>query len=85
MKPSAHAIGTDDRISTREELGQVIGLLIDLHQLPVEASLQILEDSDSRSDVETDGLWTDGDCEAGPAAQVEPLANFILGRQDRLN
>ncbi len=85
MKPSAHAIGTDDRISTREELGEVISLLVDLHQLPVEASLQILEDSDGRSDVESDGLWTDADCEAGPAAQVEPLANFILGRQHRLN
>jgi hypothetical protein len=85
MKPYAHAIGTDDRISTREELGEVIGLLINLHQLPVEATLQFLEDSHSRSEVESDELWTEAEREAGPAAQVEPLANFILGRQHRLN
>lgn len=85
MKTYARAMGTDDRISTREELGQVIGLLIDLHQLPAEASLQILEDSDSQPHVETDGLWSDVVCGSGPGAPVEPLANFILGRQHGLN
>lgn len=85
MKTYTQAIGRDDRTSTREELGEVISLLIDLHQLPAEATLQFLEDSDGRSDVESDELWTDADREAGPAAQVEPLANFILGRRHRLN
>jgi hypothetical protein len=82
---SYRAIGTDDRISTREELGEVISLLIDLHQLPAEATLQFLEDSDSRPDFENDELWTNPDREAEKAAPVEPLANFILGRQHRLN
>jgi len=32
MKTYAYAIGPDDRISAREELGQVIDLLIDIQE-----------------------------------------------------
>ena len=85
MQPHVQAPATEDRISTREELDEVIDMLIRLQQLPSEATLQFLVDSDCQSDLESDALWTVSHREAGPPAQVEPLANFILGPQQRLN
>ena len=85
MKPYAQPIGKNDRISTREELGEVLDLLINLHQLPFEATREELLDSDSRPTVESDQLWPDADREAGATVPVEPLANFILGRQHNTN
>jgi hypothetical protein len=37
MKPRGQELVTGDRISTRKELSEVIGLLITQHQLPFEA------------------------------------------------
>ena len=85
MKQRAQQLGIDDRISTREELGEVIGLLIKLHQLPFEAVLDSVESSESRSDAEDLELWTDADRGPRPEAEIEPLTDIILGRRHRLN
>lgn len=85
MKPRAQEMGIGDRISTREELGEVIVLLIKLHQLPFEATLESLESSESRSAPEDLELWTDADRGRRPGAEIEPLTNIILGRRHRLN
>jgi hypothetical protein len=84
MKPHAHELVIGDRISTREELGEVIVLLVKLRQLPFEATLESLQ-SESRSEAEELGLWTDADGERWSEAETEPLTNIILGRRLRLN
>jgi len=85
MKPRAQELVIDDRISTREELGQVIGLLITLHQLPFEATLESLESSESRSEAEGPELWTDADGDRRQGVEIEPLTNVILGLRHKLN
>jgi hypothetical protein len=84
MKPSAQELVIGDRISTRKELSEVIGLLITQHQLPFEATLESLE-SESRSEAEELQLWTDADVDRRPGAEIEPLTNIILGRRHKLN
>ena len=84
MKPHAHELVIGDRISTREELGEVIVLLVKLRQLPFEATLESLQ-SESRSEAEELGLWTDADGDRRSEAETEPLTNIILGRRLRLN
>ena len=83
MKPHAQELLMGDRISTRKELSEVIGLLIIQHQLPFEATLESLE-SESRSEAEGLELWTDADGDH-PGAEIEPLTNIILGRRHKLN
>jgi hypothetical protein len=84
MKPHAQELVIGDRISTREELGEVIVLLAKLRQLPFEATLESLE-SESRSEAEGLGLWTDADGDHRRVAEIEPLTNIILGRRQNLN
>jgi hypothetical protein len=85
MKPSAQRLVIDDRISTRKELSEVIGLLITQHQLPFEATLESLESSESRSEAKGVDLWTDTDDGRRPGAEIEPLTNIILGRRYERN
>jgi hypothetical protein len=85
MKPSAQELVIGDRISTRKELSEVIGLLITQHQLPFEATLESLESSESRSEEEGLDLWTDAGGESRPGAEIEPLTNIILGRRYKRN
>jgi hypothetical protein len=85
MKPSAQELLIDDRISTRKELSEVIGLLITQHQLPFEATLESLESSQSRSEGEGLDLWTDAEGDRRPGAEIEPLTNIILGRRHKRN
>ena len=84
MKPHAQELVIGDRISTREELGEVIVLLVKLRQLPFEATLESLE-SESRSEKEGLELWTGADGDHRPGAEIEPLTNIILGRRNKLN
>jgi hypothetical protein len=84
MKPRAQELVIGDRISTQEELGEVIVLLVKLRQLPFEATLESLE-SESRSEAEELQLWTDADVDRRPGAEIEPLTNIILGRRHKLN
>jgi hypothetical protein len=84
MKPHAQGLAIGDRVSTREELGEVIVLLVKLRQLPFGATLESLE-SESRSEAEGLELWTDADGDRRPEAEIEPLTNIILGRRHKLN
>jgi hypothetical protein len=85
MKPSAQELVIGDRISTRKELSEVIGLLITQHQLPFEATLESLESSESRSEEEGLDLWTDAGGDRQPGAEIGPLTNIILGRRYKRN
>jgi hypothetical protein len=84
MKPHAQEPVIGDRISTREELGEVIVLLVKLRQLPFEATLESLE-SESRCEAEELELWTDADGDHCSEAEIEPLTNIVLGRRHKLN
>jgi hypothetical protein len=85
MKPHAQVLVIGDRISTREELGEVIVLLVKLRQLPFEATLESLESSKSHSEGESLDLWTEADGDHRPGAEIEPLTNIILGRRHKRN
>jgi len=85
MKPHAQELVIGDRISTREELGEVIVLLVKLRQLPFEATLESLESSESRSEWEGLELWSDADDHRRPGSEIEPLTNIILGRRQKRN
>jgi hypothetical protein len=85
MKPRVQELVTGDRISTRKELSEVIGLLITQHQLPFEATLESLESSKSHSEGESLDLWTEADGDRRPGAEIEPLTNIILGRRHERN
>ena len=85
MKPRVQELVTGDRISTRKELSEVIGLLITQRQLPFEATLESLESSKSHSEGESLDLWTEADGDRRPGAEIEPLTNIILGRRHERN
>jgi hypothetical protein len=85
MKPSVRELIAGDRLSTRRELSEVIGLLITQHQLPFEATLESLESPESRSEMEGPELWADADGDGRQVAEIEPLTNIILGRKHKLN
>jgi hypothetical protein len=85
MKPSVQELVIGDRLSTRRELSEVIGLLITQHQLPFEGTLESLESSESRSEMEGPELWTDADGDRRQVAEIELLTNIILGREHKLN
>jgi hypothetical protein len=85
MKPRTQELVTGDRISTRKELSEVIGLLITQRQLPFEATLESLESSKSHSEGESLDLWTEADGDRRPGAEIEPLTNIILGRRHERN
>jgi hypothetical protein len=85
MKPTTQELVIADRISTRRELNEVIGLLIIQHLLPFEATLESLESSGKRSEAEGLDLWTQADGDRRPGAEIEPLTNIILGRKNKVN
>lgn len=85
MKPTTQELVIDDRISTRRELNEVIGLLIIQRLLPFEATLESLESSGKRSEAEGLDLWTHTDGDRTPGAEIEPLTNIILGRKNKVN
>ena len=85
MNRSTRELVIGDRISTRRELNEVIGLLIIQHLLPFESTLESPESSGKRSEAEGLDLWTDADGDRQPGAEIEPLTNIILGRRHRLN
>jgi hypothetical protein len=85
MKPRVQELVPGDRISTRKELSEVIGLLITQRQLPFEATLESLESSKSHSEGESLDLWTEADGDRRPGAEIEPLTNIILGRRHERN
>jgi hypothetical protein len=85
MKPSAKELVIGDRISTRRELNEVIGLLIIQRLLPFEATLESLKSSESSSEAEGLDLWTDADGDRRLGAEIEPLTNIILGRMHNSN
>jgi len=85
MKPSFYAHDRNDRMLTRDELSEVVGLMADLHQLPFEAALEFVTEWDSPSDQGEAGLWIDADGEDGTGGAIDSLARSIVGLRDRLN
>ena len=85
MKPTTQELVIADRISTRRELNEVIGLLIIQRLLPFEATLESLESSGKRSEAEGLDLWAHTDAGGRPGAEIEPLTNIILGRKNKVN
>jgi hypothetical protein len=83
LKPNMQVIA--DRISTQEELDEVISLLVKFEQLPIDTALELLESSNAPA--RTSGgveLWLDID-DHRLGAEIESLSNFILGRTLMLN
>jgi hypothetical protein len=85
MKSQKREAGIRDRISTRQELGQVIIQLIELHQLSFDATLESLESSEDRSQDHDLELWTDSDPDGLRGAEIVSLTNIILGRRQPSN
>ena len=63
----------------------MIGLLLELHQLPFGPTIESLEASESQLGAEESELWTDVDQDHWSGAEIEPLTNIILGRRHELN
>jgi hypothetical protein len=85
MKRHTQEMGIADRIATRQELGEVIVQLIELRELPFEATLESLESSEDRNQEDDLELWTDSDRDRLRGAEMESLTQIILGRRQRLN
>lgn len=85
MKPYAKILQSDDRTSTRQELGEVIGLLLKLRQLPFGPTIESLEASVNRPGAEEPELWTDADDDRWSGAEIEPLTDIIQGGRHELN
>jgi len=77
--------GIRDRISTRQELGQAIIELIELHQLSFDATLESLESSEDRYQDHDLELWTDSDPDGLRGTEIVILSNIILGRKQPSN
>jgi hypothetical protein len=85
MKSQKREAGIRDRISTRQELGQVIIQLIELHQLSFDATLESLESSEEHSQENDLELWTDRNPDDLRGAEIVSLTNIILGRRQLYN
>jgi hypothetical protein len=85
MKSQKREARIRDRISTRQELGQVIIQLIELHQLSFDATLESLESSEDRSQGHDLELWTDRNPDDLRGAEIVLLTNIILGRRQPSN
>jgi hypothetical protein len=85
MKPATQEPGIQDRISTRQELDQVIVQLVKLHQLSFDDTLEPLESSGEPSQENDLELWTDGDGNGQSAAEIESLTSIILGCKQLCN
>jgi hypothetical protein len=84
MKPQERETGIRDRISTRQELGEVIVQLVELRQLSFDDTLGSLELSDERSQENDLELW-DRNRDDLRGAKIESLTNIILGRKQLCN
>ena len=87
MKSNTYLGARSDRLSTWEELSEVITLLSNLHQLqlPLETALDFVENADAASNADDRGLWIDASSEDNTGGGIESLANIIVGRRDRPN
>ena len=85
MKPETQEPRIKDRISTREELDQVIAQLVKLHQLSFDDTLEPLESPGEHSQENDLELWTERDRNRQPAAEIESLTSIILGCKQLCN
>lgn len=85
MKPHTQEMGIGDRIATRQELGEVIVQLVNLHELPFEATLESIESSENRTQEDDLELWTNSDRDRLREAEVESLTKIILGRREKFD
>jgi hypothetical protein len=85
MKSHEREAGIRDRISTRQELGQVIVQLVEMHQLSFDDTLESLELPEEHSQENDLELWTDRNRDGLRGAEIESLANIILGRKQLCN
>jgi hypothetical protein len=85
MKSQEQEAGIRDRISTRQELGQVIVQLVELHQLSFDDTLESLELPEEHSQENDVELWTDRNRDDQRGAEIESLTNIILGRKQLCN
>jgi hypothetical protein len=84
MKQEGRNLAREDRTATLHELGQVIGFLIAMDQLPL-TTLASLESKDSRCDEKGLEFWTEADRDCLREAEIEHLTNVILGRSQKSN
>jgi hypothetical protein len=85
MKSQEREAGIRDRISTRQELGQVIVQLVEMHQLSFDDTLESLELPEEHSQKKDLELWTDRNRDGLRGAEIESLTNIILGRKQLFN
>jgi hypothetical protein len=85
MKSQEQEAGIRDRISTRQEVGQVIVQLVELHQLSFDDTLEALELPEEHSQENDVELWTDRNRDDQRGAEIESLTNIILGRKQLCN
>jgi hypothetical protein len=85
MKSQEQEARIRDRISTRQELGQVIVQLVELHQLSFDDTLESLELPEEHSQENDVELWTDRNRDDQRGAEIESLTNIILGRKQLCN
>jgi hypothetical protein len=85
MKSQEQEAGIRDRISTRQELGQVIVQLVELHQFSFDDTLESLELPEEYSQENDVELWTDRNRDDLRGAEIESLTNIILGRKQLCN
>jgi hypothetical protein len=85
MNSQEREAGIRDRISTRQELGQVIVQLVEMHQLSFDVTLESLELPEEHSQENDLELWTDRNRDSLRGAEIESLTNIILGRKQLCN
>ena len=74
-----------DRLSTLDELGEAIDLLVAKDQLPL-STLTCLESQGSQFESNSFELWAEADRDRlSEAAEIERLTNAVLGRSQKLN
>ena len=84
-KSQEQEVGIRDRISTRQELGQVIVQLVEMHQLSFDVTLESLELPEEHSQENDLELWSDRNRDDVRGAEIESLTNIILGRKQLCN
>jgi hypothetical protein len=85
MKSREREAGIRDRISTRQELGQVIVQLVEMHQLSFNDTVESLELPEEHSQDNDLELPTDRNRDGLRGAEIESLTNIILGRKQLCN
>ena len=85
MKPETQEERIGDRISTPQELNEVIFQLVKLHQLSYEATLESAESSETRFQKDDFELWAESDRDRARGVGIESLTKIILGRRQNLN